>query len=49
MFCVDMAPCWRSPSHVLAWGGGGTLLARGVVRTLLAIGNVLESTVGMFL
>ena len=29
MFCVDMAPCWRFPCHVLAWGvspsqeGGG--------------------------
>ena len=22
MFCVDMAPCWRRPCHVLAWGGG---------------------------
>ena len=20
MFCVDMAPCWRGPCHVLAWG-----------------------------
>ena len=47
MFCVDMAPCWRGPCHVLAWGG--ILLARGVVRALLATGTVLESTPGMFL
>ena len=32
---------------MLAWGG--ILLARGVVRTLLATGTVLESTAGMFL
>ena len=30
MFCVDMAPCWRCPCHVLAWGdfllqGGGQI------------------------
>ena len=29
-------------------GGGGILLARGLVRSLLATGIVLESTVGMF-
>ena len=28
MFCVDMAPCWRRPCHLLVWGyppcqGGG--------------------------
>ena len=28
---------------------GGILLARGVVRSLLANGTVLESTAGMFL
>ena len=32
---------------MLAWGG--LLLARGVVRTLLATGTVLESTAGVFL
>ena len=48
MFCVDMAPCWRRPCHVLAWGG--IVPARGVVRTLLATGtDFLESTAGMFL
>ena len=47
MFCVDKAPCWRGPCYVLAWGG--ILLARGVVRTLLATGTVLESAAGMFL
>ena len=47
MFCVDMAACWRRPCHVLAWGG--IVPARGVVRTLLATGTVLESTAGMFL
>ena len=30
-------------------GGGGIVPARGVVRTLLASGTVLESTAGMFL
>ena len=42
MFCVDMAPCWRGPCHVLAWGYSPS---QGVVRTLLATGTVLESTV----
>ena len=28
MFCLDMAPCWRCPCHVLAWGI--FLLVRGV-------------------
>ena len=51
MFCVDMAPCWRRPCHVLALGvgEGGIVLARGVVRTLLPTGTVLESTEGVFL
>ena len=47
MFCVDMAPCWRRPlSHACV---GGIVPARGVVRTLLTTGTVLESTAGMFL
>ena len=29
MFCVDMAPCWRGPCHVLAWGGGGCSPSQG--------------------
>ena len=48
MFCVDMAPCWRPPCHVHAWGS--ILLARGgggVIRSLLASGTVSESTAGM--
>ena len=20
MFCVDLAPCWKGPCHMLAWG-----------------------------
>ena len=47
MFFVDMAPCWRRPCHVLVWGYSPS--QGGVVRTLLATGTVLESTVGMFL
>ena len=46
MFCVDMAPCWRSPGHVHAWRA--ILLARGMVRSFLAAGTVFESTAGMF-
>ena len=38
----------RGPCHVLAWRGECILLARGMVRTLLAAGTVLESTAGMF-
>ena len=34
----------------MAWGvGGGIVPARGVVRTLLPTGTVLESTEGVFL
>ena len=47
MFWVDMAPCWRGPYYMHAWGTN--ILAKGMVRSLLAVGTVFESTTGMFL